>query len=311
MALSTSPPWLDSQEYPFTSRFFIHQGHRLHYIQEGAGPVLLFVHGTPSWSFDFRNVIKVLTPHFRCIALDHMGFGLSDKPKGYDYSTLNHASTLESLIKHLDLKEINLVMHDFGGPIGMAVALRHPRWIQSLVVLNSWLWSAEEEPEFKKMKWLLKSPLLPFLYKQLNFSPRFILPSVFGDKKLSPNLRKQYTSPFPMAADRSGPLAFARSLLHDQAWFEHLWQQRSALAEKPMALIWGMKDPVIKPAHLKKFSNGFPQSKVFELPQAGHFPQEEEPFKVAEIILDFRYVNQCRLVKHHIPSPLGEGRVRQ
>ena len=92
------PDWIDPTEYPFKSNYFSVNGHKLHYIDEGSGPVLLFVHGTPSWSFEYRNCIKELRSSYRCIAVDHIGFGLSDKPETYDYSTINHSRTLERFI---------------------------------------------------------------------------------------------------------------------------------------------------------------------------------------------------------------------
>ena len=95
--------WLDTEEYPFESKYFNLYGTKLHYIDEGAGPVLLFVHGTPSWSFDFRNIIKVLSKKYRCVAIDHIGFGLSEKPKEYNYSTAGHSKNLEALVDDLNL----------------------------------------------------------------------------------------------------------------------------------------------------------------------------------------------------------------
>jgi pimeloyl-ACP methyl ester carboxylesterase len=155
----------------------------MHYVDEGAGEVILFVHGTPSWSFDFRNVIKELSKQNRCLAMDHIGFGLSDKPEAYDYTTKNHSKTLEKFIIDKKLNDITLVVHDFGGPIGLNFAIQYPERIKRLVILNSWLWSGESDPDFQKLKRVLKSPLLPFLYRFLNFSPRFVLPQSFGEKK--------------------------------------------------------------------------------------------------------------------------------
>ncbi|MGA0559290.1 alpha/beta fold hydrolase [Larkinella sp. VNQ87] len=270
-------PWLDRAEYPFRSNFITLNGQRLHYIDEGAGETLLFVHGTPSWSFDFRNVIKPLSSQFRCVALDHIGFGLSAKPRQYDYSTQRHAQTLREFIESLHLQDITLIMHDFGGPIGFSYALQQPAQIRRIVVLNSWLWSSELEPGFQKMRKVLRNPLLPFLYRYLNISPRFIVPASFGDKsKLTPAIHRHYTRPFARPADRNGLLAFARSLLHDQPWFESLWEQRHRLTNKPMVLVWGLKDPLVTPEYLRRFQAGFPQSQTLTLPQSGHFPQEEE-----------------------------------
>lgn len=259
----------------------------MHYIDEGAGEIILFVHGTPSWSFDFRNVIKNLRHQYRCIAIDHIGFGLSSKPEHYDYTTINHSQTLAKFVRQQNLKDVTLVAHDFGGPIGLAMAMQHPEQIKNMVVLNSWLWSSAQEPEFIKLSKILKSPVLPFLYRYLNFSPRFLLPQSFGDKKLPKALRSYYTRPFAEASQRNGTLAFARSLLHDQKWFESLWQNRHILASKPILFIWGMKDKLITPAYLQKFVTGFPNNSVIELSTCGHFPQEEQPEEVANEIRQF------------------------
>lgn len=279
--------WLDKREYPFRSNYFQVNGHRLHYIDEGKGSILLFVHGTPSWSFDFRNVIQGLSNNFRCLAIDHIGFGLSDKPEVYDYSSINHSKTLEKFIIEKDLKDITLVLHDFGGPIGLNFAINNPGRIDKIIILNSWLWSSERDPEFIKFSKILKSPLLPFLYRRLNFSPRFILPKSFGEKKLSKKLLKQYTRPFKNSKQRNGALAFAKSLLNDQSWFEKLWNERSAITGKPVLFIWGMKDPVITPKYLSKFESGFPGSTTVRLETSGHFPQEEASEEVTRAIMGF------------------------
>ena len=180
--------WLDRNEYPFRSHFMDISGQQLHYIDEGSGQTLLFVHGTPSWSFDFRNVIQKLRGKYRCVAIDHIGFGLSDKPRVYDYSTTNHRATLLQLVRKLQLRDVTLVVHDFGGPIGLSAAIEEPELVKNIVVLNSWLWSSKEDPDDIRFSKMLRSPLLPFLYKYLNFSPRFVLPAAFGDRKLHPRL---------------------------------------------------------------------------------------------------------------------------
>lgn len=279
--------WLDKSQYPFNSKYFDINGQQLHYIDEGQGETILFVHGTPSWSFDYRNVVKKLKENYRCVAIDHIGFGLSDKPEHYDYSTQNHSRTLEKFILEKQLKDITLIVHDFGGPIGLNFATQHPEIIKNLVILNSWLWSSENEPDYIKLKKVLKSPLLPFLYCYLNFSPKYILPKSFGDKKLPKKLLKQYTKPFADKTQRNGALSFAKSLLNDQEWFEELWNKRSAISDKPTLFIWGMKDSVIKPHNLDKFQKGFINSKTVQLETSGHFPQEEQPEKVINAIFDF------------------------
>ncbi len=129
--------WLDTSEYPFTSKYFNINGHQLHYLDEGQGETILFVHGTPSWSFDFRNIIKRLKTDFRCVAMDHIGFGLSDKPEEYNYSTQNHSKTLEKFVSEMKLDNLTLVVHDFGGPIGLNFAIQNPEKVKKVVILNS------------------------------------------------------------------------------------------------------------------------------------------------------------------------------
>jgi pimeloyl-ACP methyl ester carboxylesterase len=279
--------WLDKNEYPFEAIYFQVNGHQLHYIDEGTGEVILFVHGTPSWSFDFRNQIKALSKHYRCIAIDHIGFGLSDKPADYDYSTKHHARTLTHFIDYLQLKDVTLVLHDFGGPIGLHVGMQHPEKIKRLIMMNSWIGSSAHDPEFIKFSKILKSPLLPFLYRYFNFSPRFLLPASFGNKKLPKKLLEQYTSPFANKNERYGTLAFAKSLLNDQDWFEELWSKRGLLTNKPMLLIWGMKDKFATEKYLNKFKAGFPNADVLRLETSGHFPQEEESEQVAKALANF------------------------
>lgn len=279
--------WLDLQEYPFNSHYLTLDGQQLHYIDEGNGDTLVFVHGTPSWSFDFRKVILELRGHYRCVALDHIGFGLSDKPARYDYSIQQHTDTLEQFIGQMDLTNITLVLHDFGGPIGFHYAMKHPENINSIVVMNSWLWDFSDEPVFKKLRKIINSPITPFLYKQLNFSPKFLLPQSFGSSKPSLAILKHYIKPFANSGQRNGTLAFARSLVNDQKWFESLWQKRELLQHMPMLFVWGMKDKFIPPAFLDKFVKGFTNSSFKKLDDCGHFPQEESPREVSTAIQAF------------------------
>lgn len=279
--------WLDTSEYPFASNYFTINGIRMHFIDEGHGDIILFVHGTPSWSFDFRNIIKDLRASFRCVAIDHIGFGLSDKPENYDYSTQNHSKTLETFVLEKKIRNISLVVHDFGTLIAMDFAIRNPSIIKNLIILNSWLWSTTEDPDFARQSKVLKSPLLPFLYRNLNFSARFILPRSFGSTKLSKRLLRQYTKPFANKKQRNGTLAFARSLVNDQDWFQKLWETKTVVSSKPALFVWGMNDPIIKANYLEKFVSGFPNAQVVKLETCGHFPQEELPDIVAKSIRDF------------------------
>ena len=279
--------WLNRKEYPFESNYIQIHGQNMHFIRQGKGETILFVHGTPSWSFDFRKIIKVLDRDYDCVAADHIGFGLSSKPKYYNYSTIQHSLSLEEFVQKTELQDITLVVHDFGGPIGLSFAIKNPDLIKRLVILNSWLWSSEEDLDFKKFKKVLKNPILPFLYRYLNFSARFLLPASFGDKKMSKDILLNYTRVFRNKNEREGTLAFAQSLLKDQLWFEELWRNKHNIKNKPTLFIWGMKDNYIKPHYLDKFRKGFINNSVYKLDGCGHFPQEEESEKVSNYILDF------------------------
>jgi pimeloyl-ACP methyl ester carboxylesterase len=276
--------WLDTIEYPFTAHYFNLSGHNMHYIDEGEGETLLFVHGTPSWSFDFRHVIKALRTNYRCMAIDHIGFGLSDKPADYDYGTQHHSANLEQFILAKDLKDITLIVHDFGGPIGLNFAIRHPERIKRIVVLNSWMWNCSDESAYIKLRPILKSPLLSFLYKNLNFSARYLMPASFGDTKLDKKTHRQYLATTGKPSERNGLVAFAKSLLNDQEWFESLWQKRDKINNKPTLLIWGLKDKFLPVNYLEKFKSGFPEAAVERLENCGHFPQEEKASEVAWLI---------------------------
>jgi pimeloyl-ACP methyl ester carboxylesterase len=291
--------WLDKQEYPFQSHYYEINGHKLHYIDEGQGPIILFVHGTPSWSFDYRIIIKNLSHNFRCIAIDHIGFGLSDKPEFYNYSTQNHSITLEKFVMDLNLSDFTLVLHDFGGPIALNLASRHPKLVKSIIILNSWFWSSKNDADFIKFIKILKSPVIPILYKYFNFSPKYILPKSFGQKKLDPKILKQFTKPFTKISERKGPLAFVNSLLNDQDWFDQLWENKKTIAEKPVLFIWGLADLVITPRYLYKFCSGFTNHQTVLLDKVGHFPQEEDPETVIKAIREFlikiQLVNEQRI----------------
>lgn len=205
--------WLDKEEYPFQSNYFELDKCRMHYVEEGSGKTVLFVHGTPSWSFECRNIIKDLRVRFKCVAPDHIGFGLSDKPKEYNYGIKQHCQNLEKFILSKGYEQITLVVHDFGGPIGLNFAIRHPRLVAKIVVMNSWLWSQKNDAKFKRFSRMQNNPLLPFLYRYLNFSARFVLPRAFGEKKIKTSLLKQFTGPFRNWRQREGTIGFVNSLL--------------------------------------------------------------------------------------------------
>ncbi|MBK9455291.1 MAG: alpha/beta fold hydrolase [Bacteroidetes bacterium] len=280
--------WLNTNEYPFKHHYFKVNDTTMHYVDEGEGAVLLFVHGTPSWSFEFRNVIKFLSKKYRCIAIDHIGFGLSEKPAKYDYTVQNHTASLLKLITHLQLNQFTMLVHDFGGIIGLAAAEQIPEKIKGLVILNTWCRSIQDEPEYKKMKMILGSPLMPLLYRYLNFSAKYILPAAFGERsRLTPEIHQHFLRPFSKVSERNGTIAFAKSLLRDQDYYASIGKKLSILKDKPVLIIWGMKDEFITEKHLLWMQEQFPGSKVVRYDDAGHFVLEEKSVVAGPVIAEF------------------------
>jgi haloalkane dehalogenase len=278
------PGWLDRTLYPFTPRRFETPEGAISYLDEGRGPPVLFVHGTPSWSFEWREVIRALSGDFRCIAPDHLGFGLSDKPQA-SLDPADHARRLRALVTHLGLEDATLVVHDFGGPIGLPLALDDDGTIGRVVLLNTWMWSNADDPRVAKIDRVVRSPLGRFLYRWLSFSPRVLLPAAMGRRaKLSRAAHRHYLRPFSHRIDREGPYAMARALAGSSAYYASLWERRGALAGLPLSIVWGMRDPAFDPAALDRFTTAFPQAKVTRLEEVGHFPAEEHPEAVAAAI---------------------------
>ena len=301
----TRDDWVDRRLYPFRPRYLDVGPGRMHYVDEGEGPVVVLVHGTPTWSFLDRHLIRELSRDHRVIALDHLGFGLSDKPTGWSYRPEDHARNLEHLIEHLELRDITLVVHDFGGPIGLSYAIRHPQTVRALVLFNTWMWSLEGTPTERVSKFM-GGPIGRFLYTRLNLSPRVLLKAAFGDKrKLTREVHRHYIEAFSTPEERYGPWVLARELIGSSDWYESLWQHRSHLAAKPSLILWGMKDPAFGRDALERWQAALTNARTIEFPEAGHFVQEESPEEVARAIRTF-LSGVARAVE--IPSPPSAAR---
>ena len=282
------PAWLDGRLYPFATRTFDTPDGRMSYVDEGEGPPVVLVHGTPTWSFLYRSLITTLRPRHRVIAVDHLGFGLSEKPPGAPYRPADHARRLGALIDSLGLTDITLVVHDFGGPIGMAAALERLDRIERLVVMNTFVWPLDDDPSIRRAGRVAGSWIGRLLYRYMNFSVKVLLPAGFHDRSiLTPHLHGQYAAPFATPDERVATWAFARALLGESHWYRQLWLRRGELGAKPMLLAWGMKDPAFGPGYLARWREAFPQARVESFASSGHFVPEEAPRELSAAVEEF------------------------
>lgn len=273
---------VDRQAYPFASRWLRVPAGWLHYVDEGAGEPLLFVHGTPTWSFEWRALIRALAPTHRCIALDHLGFGLSERPRDGVYSPEAHAANLETFVEKLDPEPLTLVVHDFGGPIGLPLCMLRPERVRRLVLLNTWMWSLADDRALAPAARLLRGRLGRLLYRRANLSLRVLMPLAFGDRtRLTPELHRQYLDRFPDRWARGEVLwPLARALLGSSAFYHALWRQREALRGRPALVLWGLRDRAFPRRLLERWREALPDARFVELPDAGHWPHEETPEQV-------------------------------
>jgi haloalkane dehalogenase len=260
----------------------------MHYVDEGQGPILVMVHGTPVWSFLYRNFIKDLSKDFRCIVPDHLGFGLSDKPANASYRPQDLARNLAEFIERLGLRDITLIVHDFGGPIGLSYALDHPEQVTRLVLFNTWMWPLNDEKYAVQAGKLFGGTFGKLLYTRFNISPRVLYPSVFGDKtKLRRDIQHQYIQATSTPDERIAMWTFARELIGSSEWYQYLWERRERIANKPALVLWGMKDTAFRPAQLERWKALLTNARIIEFPTAGHFVQEEEPEQAIAAIRAF------------------------
>src|SRR5690242_14611464 len=163
--------WVDPDAFPFRARFFDSGEGRMHYVDEGGGAPVVLVHGTPAWSFLYRHLIAGLVRTHRVIAIDHLGFGLSDKPADGRYRPADHARRLTALLDHLDLEPVTLAVHGAGGPIGLSYAIERPEKVGAIVLFNTWMWSLENDMNVQRTSRIASGPLGSVLYRHLNLLP--------------------------------------------------------------------------------------------------------------------------------------------
>jgi cis-3-alkyl-4-acyloxetan-2-one decarboxylase len=276
--------------FPFEARYVDAGDVRLHYVDEGPsdGPTLLFVHGNPTWSYLWRHpVAKLSARGRRCVAFDHMGFGRSDKPPLLARYTLRaHIDNALALIDELDLQDVVVVAHDWGGPIGLGAMLERPEWLRGLVLMNTWAW---ELPSFVPP--FVREFRTEGLGEILALGGNLFIESIPGGmakRDTDPVMMDAYRAPFPDYWSRIAMLAFQRDIpLTERDRSAQLMgtiHERLLGLDLPVTLIWGMRDRVFQPVFLDQWREIFPQARVIELEDAAHFVPEDRPDALLEAL---------------------------
>jgi cis-3-alkyl-4-acyloxetan-2-one decarboxylase len=279
--------------FSFEPHFAEAEGVQLHYVDEGpsgAAP-LLFCHGNPTWSYMWRRPIAHLSARGnRCVAFDHMGFGRSDKPAALSaYSLERHVDNAVALIEALDLRDVTLVAHDWGGPIGLGALLSRTERLRGLILMNTWAW---ELPSF--LPPFLREFRTEGLGEILALGGNLFVESIPGGmyrRDPDPMMMAAYRAPFPDYWSRAGTLAFQREIpLTERDRSAPLMasiHDRLPDAGVPVRLVWGMRDPVFQPVFLEQWRELFPEAETVELADASHFLVEDDPDGVISAIEGF------------------------
>ena len=280
------PPFIpDPRLFPFTSKWFDSRVGKVHYIDEGIGDPILFLHGNPTWSFLYRGIVIRLKKKFRCIAVDYPGFGLSERPSVYDYTPAEHAGIVRDLVQHLDLQNLTVMGQDWGGPIGMRMALDELPRVRALVMGNTWFWPLDSW-QGKAFAYVMSMAPMQSQILNRNFFVEQLLP--MGVKHPLPDeVMYHYREAMPTPSSRIGAAEFPIQLTAASPWLATLENQvKDRLADVPLLLTWGLHDLLFARPFMERFRETFRVVRVQRL-DAKHFIQEDAPKEIAEAIEDF------------------------
>jgi haloalkane dehalogenase len=287
MAVAERPAWVDDALFPFESRFVEIGGHSVHYVDEGSGPVLLFLHGNPTWSFVYREVVESLRDEFRCIAVDYPGFGLSSAAPGYRYLPVEHAEVMSTFVGALGLSGVTLVAHDWGGPIGLALVEQHRDVFDRVVLANTWAWPIAA-PHVQVMSHVMGGPLGRLLIRQFNLFVNVMIPA--GHRLARPNdvEMSHYQKALDSPSRRNASAIFPRELTASRAFLADVEAGLSGIADMPALIIWGDADIAFGDNDLRRWEQTFLNHRTVILKGAGHFVQSDAPEGFAAAIRDWR-----------------------
>ncbi|MDH3680232.1 MAG: alpha/beta fold hydrolase [Acidimicrobiia bacterium] len=270
--------------FPFESRWFSSSVGPVHYIDEGSGRTLLLLHGNPDWSFLYRKIVSGLRDQFRCVVPDYPGFGLSVHPDGYGYTPAEHSAVVTELVDHLDLTDMVVMGQDWGGPIGMDIASRNPDRVHGLVMGNTWFWPGDDRLMKVFSKTLGTRPLQWLITNRNIFVTLLMKRSL--QVKLSDKEFAHYTDVVPTPESRRGIAVFPKQILDAHPWLSSLEERvANTLSDRPVVLIFGRKDPALaSDATISRWRSQFPEATYVELPEAGHYIQEDAPDEIVGAI---------------------------
>ncbi len=277
---------VDKELFPFESHFLkTNNGSEVHYVDEGVGPVILMMHGNPSWSFLYRKMITKLKGRFRCIAPDYPGFGLSIAPEGFDFLAGSHSKVMIEVVEKLELKDFIIVMQDWGGPIGLSIAERFPERVRGMVIGNTWGWPLKENARFRVFSWLMGGPIGRLIAYSFNGVWRFFMKKGFVDPR-SDREMAMYAAPFRDKKNRKQTSIFPRQLVKAYEFEAQVEAGLDKLAEKPVLFLWGIKDFAFRKPELERFKSHFPDH-VYHSLEASHFWQDEQGEVASDFLLDW------------------------
>jgi cis-3-alkyl-4-acyloxetan-2-one decarboxylase len=280
--------------FPFTPHYYQTHGFSMHYADEGRGEPVVLLHGDPTWGYLYRQFIAPLAQAYRCIVPDHMGMGKSGANAAlYPYRLQHHIANLESLLLHLDLHDITLVVHDWGGPVGLGFAIRHPERIKRLVITNTWAFAPWPGGPFPRLLEMIRSPRgEKFVLEKNGYLEPALLGTTHHSERLSGIAMEAYRSPFPTPESRRALLCWSRDIPVQEtdpsyAEMKHIEESLPAFSRIPVLLLWGMRDPVLGVTVLRRWQQLYPHAITHKLEDASHFLHEDAPEQMMHLLQTF------------------------
>ncbi len=274
---------VDIELFPFKSRTVkLESGASIHFVDEGQGPLLLLLHGNPTWSFLYRKIILGLRDRFRCVSPDYPGFGLSTASAGYGFTAAEHAAVMAEFVDALDLRDFTIMMQDWGGPIGFSIALRHPDRVRGFIIGNTWAWPLERFGQ-KIFSRIMGGPIGQTLAWCCNGIVHLFMSQGVATG-LDKRALKMYLAPFKKRRDRGPTYIFPRQLRAARTFLAETYKGLRNLADKPVLIVWGQKDFAFQEPERSRFEQLFPNHKTVLLPNAGHFFQEDAPDEIVHAV---------------------------